>query len=100
MKAHCVSLVCLVFAAGCTVGVKFDTTHVGDIRRGQHDKSQIASWFGQPLRVDPIVGNPLGCTERWTYTHAFSTGSRTRSETLVVDFGPDARVCDTAFVQQ
>jgi hypothetical protein len=83
-----------------SAGRQFDTTHVGDVERGVQAKVQIQEWFGPPYQIQkPLVGHPMGCVERWTYTHAFSkAGVSTTSETLVVDFDEAGMVCDHAFV--
>jgi len=92
----------LALASCASVGNKFDTTHVNDIKKGVQDKGQIRAWFGEPYRVQPVTGSPAGCVERWTYTHAFSSygGAKTKTETLVVDFNPSGKVCDEAYVEQ
>ncbi len=65
-------------------------------------KAQIQGWFGEPFRVETLSGHPAGCTERWTYTYAYSDrgGARTQAKTLVVDFDAGGSVCDHAFVKQ
>src|ERR1700690_574402 len=85
-----------------SAGKQFDTTHVNDIKKGSQDKGQIRSWFGEPHSVQAISSTPLGCTERWIYTHAFSSwgGTKTKTETLVVDFNKNGKVCDNAYLEQ
>ena len=98
-----VVLVSALVAFGCaSAGRDFDTTHVTEIEKGTQSKSQIQGWFGEPYRVDTLTGHPAGCTERWTYTYAYSDrgGMRTQTKTLVVDFDSGGRVCDHAFVKQ
>src|SRR4051812_21032988 len=97
----CALAVCLAMAAaGCaTVGRKFDTTHVNDVKKGAQDKAQIRAWFGEPYqRTSPLQNNPAGCVERWQWTHAHAVaGGRTQSEVLIVDFDDAGKVCDNAF---
>ena len=92
----------LALAACATAGTPFDTAHVGDVRKGVQDRTQIRAWFGEPHQVQAVSGSPLGCIERWTYTHAYSSygGAKTKTETLVVDFNPSGKVCDSAYVEQ
>lgn len=100
MKKIVAVLGLFVFVAACaTVGRKFDTTHVNDIVKGQHDKQQITQWFGSPNQTtSPLTGNPAGCVERWQWTYAHSVaGGRTVSEVLIVDFDAAGKVCDNAF---
>jgi hypothetical protein len=90
----------VVLSGACaTVGHEFDTAHVDDIQKGVQDKQQIIGWFGQPYQTTkPLVGNPLGCIERWQWTHAHAvSGGSTTSESLVVDFDAAGKVCDNAF---
>ena len=92
---------CLVFFGCATVGEKFDTTHVNEIQNGEHDKAQITAWFGPPHKtVSPLSGHPAGCVERWQWTHAHSVAfGKTVSDSLVVDFDTDGKVCDNGFSQ-
>lgn len=89
----------LVVVACATVGRKFDTTHVNDIRKDVHDKQQMRQWFGEPTQtVNPLASHPAGCVERWQWTYAHSVaGGSTVSEVLIVDFDPNGKVCDNAF---
>lgn len=98
-----VAVVAVLALVSCaSAGKQFDTTHVNDIKKGSQDKDQIRAWFGEPYRVQAISGSPLGCVERWTYTHAFSSfgGTKTKTETLVVDFNKRGKVCDNAYLEQ
>ena len=98
-----VSFVLVVALAACAgSGRKWDTTHANDVQKGVQDKAQIQAWFGQPNQVAPTPGHPAGCTERWTYTYAWSTwgGAQTTVDTLVVDFDSNGVVCDHAYVKQ
>jgi hypothetical protein len=100
MKTRGLLLLSLAFAAACaTVGREFDTTHANDVKKGAHDKAQVEQWFGPPhTRVAPLQNNPNGCVERWQWTHAHAVaGGSARTQVLVVDFGPDGKVCDNAF---
>ncbi len=95
-------VVALAFAvaAGCaSSGRQFDTTHVNEIQVGAQDKSQIIKWFGEPFSRVNLGENPKNCAERWTWVHAKAVGfgSVTKSESLVVDFNSDGKVCDNAF---
>ena len=93
----------VVTALACAgAGQKWDTTHANDVTNGVHDKAQIQAWFGQPYQKTPITQHPLGCTERWTYTHAWSNwgGAQTNAEALVVDFDAKGIVCANAYVKQ
>lgn len=91
---------CMVLVACAGAGRRFDTTHVTDVRKGVQDRATIREWFGEPLRVETLSAHPAGCTERWTYAHAFSSygGAKTTSESLVVDFDANGLVCDHAYV--
>ena len=82
-----------------TVGKEFDTTHANDVQSGVHDKQQMRAWFGEPHQVTaPLREHPAGCVERWQWTHAHSVaGGSTESESLVVDFDAQGKVCDHAF---
>jgi len=94
------TLVLLSLLAACaTVGKPFDTTHVQDIRNGEQNKAQIEAWFGTPhQKVMPLQGSPLGCVERWQWTHAESVaGGKTTSKSLVVDFDAKGVVCDNGY---
>jgi hypothetical protein len=98
-----IAAIALASLAACaSAGRDFDTTHVTDVKKGVQNKSQIKAWFGEPHQVQGLSGHPAGCTERWTYTYAYSDrgGMRTTSKTLVVDFDSGGAVCDHAFVQQ
>jgi hypothetical protein len=96
------AIVSVSVAAACAgAGRKWDTTHANDVRDGVQDKAQIETWFGKPYQVQsPLTGHPKGCTERWTYTHAWSNwgGAQTTTNTLVVDFDARGIVCDHAYV--
>jgi outer membrane protein assembly factor BamE (lipoprotein component of BamABCDE complex) len=94
------ALVALLACAGA--GRKWDTTHANDVTKGVQDKAQIRAWFGEPYQSTPLTRHPLGCSERWTYTYAWSNwgGAQTRSDTLVVDFDANGVVCDHAYVSQ
>jgi len=83
-------------------GRKWDTTHANDVQTGVHDKAQVRSWFGEPYQTTALTGHPAGCSERWTYTHAWSNwgGAETTADTLVVDFDGKGVVCDHAYVKQ
>ena len=88
---------------GCaSAGHDFDTAHTSDVQKGVQDKAQIRAWFGEPYQSQSVAGHPAGCSERWTYTYAYSDrgGMRTQSKTLVVDFDESGVVCDHAFAQQ
>jgi outer membrane protein assembly factor BamE (lipoprotein component of BamABCDE complex) len=95
-----VSIFALVGCAGA--GREFDSTHAKDVQKGVHDKAQIQAWFGAPYQSLTLTGQPAGCTERWTYIHAWSNwgGAQTTTRTLVVDFDSNGVVCDQAFVEQ
>jgi outer membrane protein assembly factor BamE (lipoprotein component of BamABCDE complex) len=98
-----VAVVAVLALVSCaSAGRQFDTTHVYDIKKGTQDKDQIRAWFGEPYRVQAVSGSPLRCVERWTYTHAFSSwgGTKTKTETLVVDFNKSGKVCDNAYLEQ
>jgi hypothetical protein len=101
MRSSIVFVGVVLFLACATVGKKFDTTHANDIRKGTHDKSQITDWFGPPHQTtSPLSGHPAGCVERWQWTYAHSVaGGSTVSDSLVVDFDSDGKVCDNAFSQ-
>jgi outer membrane protein assembly factor BamE (lipoprotein component of BamABCDE complex) len=93
----------LALALGCaSAGRDFDTTHATDVQKGVQNKDQIRTWFGEPYQAQAITGHPAGCTERWTYTYAYSDrgGMRTQTKTLVVDFDASGTVCDHAFIRQ
>ena len=101
--AKVVLVVAFVSLAGCAgAGRQFVITHAHEVQKGVHDKAQIQAWFGPPYRSNIVTQHPAGCTERWTYTHAWSNwgGARTTTETLIVDFDSEGVVCDHAFVQQ
>lgn len=85
-----------------TAGKQFDRTHIGDIKKGVHDKNQIRNWFGIPNQSQSITGSPAGCIERWIYVHAYASfgGAKTKAASLVVDFDRDGKVCDHAYVEQ
>jgi outer membrane protein assembly factor BamE (lipoprotein component of BamABCDE complex) len=98
-----VAIVAVLTLVSCaSAGKQFDTTHVNDIKKGAQSKDQIRAWFGEPYRVQTISGSPFGCLERWTYTHAFSSwgGTKTQTETLVVDFNESGNVCDNSYLEQ
>jgi hypothetical protein len=86
---------------GCaTVGAKFDTTHVNDIKKGEQDKAAMAAWFGQPHQTVRLSAHPAGCVERWQWTYAHSVaGGSTVADSLVVDFDNAGKVCDNAYSQ-
>jgi outer membrane protein assembly factor BamE (lipoprotein component of BamABCDE complex) len=92
----------LVLASCATAGKQFDRTHVSDVQNKVQDKNQIRAWFGDPYRVQAVTGSAVGCVERWTYVHAFSSfgGAKTTSASLVVDFDKNGKVCDHAYVEQ
>lgn len=99
----CLSLCLAVGLAACAgAGRKFDTTHARDVKKGEQDKAQIEAWFGTPYKRENLAGHPAGCTERWTYTHAWSNygGMQTTVKTLVVDFDEQDIVCDHAYIEQ
>jgi len=89
------------FLVGCaSVGKKWDTTHANEIVKGEHDKAQMITWFGEPhSTVSPLKDHPAGCVERWQWTYAHSGGGSTISDALVVDFDKDGKVCDNAYAQ-
>jgi outer membrane protein assembly factor BamE (lipoprotein component of BamABCDE complex) len=90
----------LVLYACAGAGKKFDTTHVNDIQKGVHSQEQIANWFGYPnQKVSPLNVEGSDCVERWIYVYAFSSygGAKTSSNSLVVDFNSDGKVCDHAY---
>lgn len=100
--------ICLLAAAAMVIfacassGRQFDRTHVNDIRKGVHTKTQIREWFGEPYQViSPLQGHPAGCVERWTYVYAFSShgGAKTVSAALIVDFDSNGKVCDNAYTE-
>ncbi len=98
-----VLLAAIVSLVGCAgAGREFDTSHANDVQKGVHDKAQIRAWFGGPYQSTSLSGHPAGCTERWTYTHAWANwgGAQTTARTLVVDFDSEGVVCDHAFVEQ
>jgi outer membrane protein assembly factor BamE (lipoprotein component of BamABCDE complex) len=92
---------CLSMAACASSGKKFDTTHVNDIHTGEHDKSAVLAWFGEPSSKTAVVGSPKA-VERWIYTYARAVGFGhvTQAQTLVVDFDAQGKVCDHAYVKQ
>ena len=91
---------CSLLAACATVGTKFDTTHVNDIKKGEQDKAVMAAWFGQPHRTQALANQPTGCVERWQWTYAHSAvGAGTVSDALIVDFDSAGKVCDNAYSQ-
>ena len=94
------SVVAVLACAGA--GRKWDTTHASEVQRGVHDKARIQAWFGAPYQMAPIAEHPMGCTERWTYTYAWSkwAGTQTTVDTLVVDFDANGVVCDHAYLKQ
>lgn len=102
-RLGCRLMLLLVAGLACScasAGQKFDTTHVNDIQKKVHDKTQITAWFGPPNSTAPIQGSAAGCVERWTYVYAHSTaGVSTKSESLVVDFDAAGKVCDHAYVK-
>jgi outer membrane protein assembly factor BamE (lipoprotein component of BamABCDE complex) len=90
----------LIMYACAGAGKKFDSTHVNDIQKGVQSKAEIASWFGDPYqKVSPLSVEGSGCVERWIYVYAFSSygGAKTSSNSLVVDFDSDGKVCDHAY---
>ena len=93
--------VALGMAACAGSGRDFDSTHAADIQKGVHDKAQMKAWFGPPSQTTGLTGHPAGCTERWTYVHAWSNygGMKTTTRMLVIDFDERGVVCDHAFVQ-
>jgi outer membrane protein assembly factor BamE (lipoprotein component of BamABCDE complex) len=97
-----VTLLAAATLACAGAGREFDTTHVTEVQKGAQDKAQIKAWFGEPFQATAISGHPAGCTERWTYTHAWSNwgGTQTTAKSLIVDFDANGVVCDHAFVQQ
>jgi len=94
-------VLCLALVACAGAGRRFDSTHVADIEKGVQDQARIRAWFGEPVRVQTLSDHPAGCTERWTWVHAFSSygGTRTTSKSLVVDFDQRGLVCDHAYVE-
>ena len=93
-------LICAALLGCATVGAKFDTTHVNDIKKGQQDKAAIAAWFGQPHATAKLASHPAGCVERWQWTYAHSVvAAGTVSDALVVDFDAAGKVCDNAYSQ-
>jgi hypothetical protein len=94
-------LVTMGSLVGCaTSGQKFDTTHVNDIQKGVHTKTQITEWFGPQQQTSAIQNSPAGCVERWIYVFAKArVGAATQSESLVVDFDSSGKVCDHAYTK-
>ncbi len=92
---------------GCAgIGAPFDASHIDAIDSGEHDQSQIRSWFGEPHQVstpmahEKIRAQKPECVERWHYAHAKGTaGGSTRSDILVVCFDPLGRVCEVTHSQ-
>ncbi|MBN2494002.1 MAG: hypothetical protein JXR96_05375 [Deltaproteobacteria bacterium] len=99
-----ISVTALMVAVGigcATVGKKFDTTHANEVQDGVQNKDQIIAWFGQPHQQAPVSNHPKGCVERWTWVHSHAVvGQDPKTQTLIVDFGSDGKVCDHAFVSQ
>jgi len=94
------TLLLAVVVACASIGRQFDRTHVNDIKTGVQTKDTIREWFGEPNQVIvPLQRHPAGCTERWTYVHAYSSygGLKTESASLVVDFDKHGKVCDHAY---
>lgn len=87
------SLALLVACAGRN----FDTTHVKDIKKSVHTKSDISGWFGQPRTKVALTNSAAGCVERWTWSHAVAGG---KAKALVVDFDAAGKVCDNAYSEQ
>jgi outer membrane protein assembly factor BamE (lipoprotein component of BamABCDE complex) len=96
-------VVVAALGACATAGQQFDRTHVNDIKKGVQTKEDIREWFGKPYQVTkPLSGHPAGCTERWSYVHAFASwgGAKTKSAALIVDFDKNGKVCDNAYTEQ
>ena len=102
MKTTALALVILAALAGCaTVGHEFDATHANDVKTGDHDKTQMTTWFGAPTAKAALKDHPQGCVERWQWVHATATaGSAAKSKALIVDFDSTGKVCDHAFSVQ
>lgn len=95
----------MVIGALCacaTSGRKFDRTHVGDVKTGVQNKDQIRAWFGKPVSMQTLASHPAGCTERWTYVHAYASwgGAKSTAAALIVDFDKAGMVCDHAYSEQ
>jgi len=99
MKIQHVLVLAVAMLTGCaTVGRDFDTTHANEIKTAQHDKAQMAAWFGEPRFTTRFDKNPKGCVERWQWSYgAAAVGSSTKAKALIVDFDADGKVCDHAF---
>jgi outer membrane protein assembly factor BamE (lipoprotein component of BamABCDE complex) len=95
-------IVGILFIGCASSGRQFSTTHVNDIQIGVQDKQTITDWFGKPLTITNLSNNPKGCVERWIYTYAKAVGfgNVTESNSLVVDFNSNGKVCDQAYVKQ
>lgn len=73
---------------------------MSDIEKGVQSKEQIAKWFGDPYqKVSPLNVEGSDCVERWIYVYSFSSygGAKTSTDSLVVDFDSDGKVCDHAY---
>ena len=66
--ANCVKIsiigIVIIIAACSTAGRRFDTTLVGDIKKGETSGVKIKEWFGEPLRKEM---GPNG--DVWHYTY-------------------------------
>lgn len=94
------ALVTMMGLGACaSAGKKFDYSRVDAIKVGVQDKNTIAEWFGTPYMQTKLGDNPKGCRDRWTYTYARAVGfgTVTESQTLVVDFDANDKVCDQGF---
>jgi outer membrane protein assembly factor BamE (lipoprotein component of BamABCDE complex) len=102
MKVQTVLRVVAVVAVFAFVSCAPITTHKKDIRNGVQDKNQIRKLFGDPVQVQSISSSPSGCVERWTYVRTFWSWIeiKMKTETLVVYFGGDGKVCDHAYLEQ
>ena len=93
-------LVAVLGLAACgSAGRQWDTTHANDVQKGVHTQQDIQAWFGVPYTTVPVNGSPIGCVQRWTYLYSFSVaGGQTVTDTLVVDFDAEGKVCDNAYL--
>jgi len=100
LKRLIILFLALIIAGCASAGKPIDKTHINDVENGVQTKAQIRQWFGEPYTVKTnLQGHPGGCVERWTYEYAKARGfgNVTYSEILVVDFGPEGKVCDHAY---
>jgi hypothetical protein len=102
MKVQNIFRIVTVVAVFAFVSCAAITVHKNDIRNGVQDKNRIREWFGDPHQVQSLSSSPSGCEERWTYVRTFWSWVeiKTKTETLVVYFGGDGRVCDHAYLEQ